>query len=112
MIKDSDNDELTYLPIFGLEEGDTWGPEIIKIDTPVVDGMLRADDDPRILVEARVSGIGSYVNIASSPIDLSVLSAGTTDFQIKVTAVSPIDAVERVPVYVAPSVAGPAAWLS
>lgn len=109
LIRDTDGDEFTYLPISGLKEGDTVGPITVYIETPN-EGSLSADFDARMTITARVTGVGSYVNINATPLDLSGMAPGTTGFDIKVTANSPIVGLERVPLYVAVSTQGPAGW--
>lgn len=109
LIKDVDGDELAYWPVSGMVEGDTVGPESIYIDCPV-EGTLSAGVDSRLEVRGRIAGVGSYVDLSSSPIDLSSLGPGTVEFEIELEALSPIVGLERVPVFLGTSSSGPADW--
>lgn len=111
-ILDADGDEITYWPIPALAEGDETDPEVITIEDLPIAGALAVTNDSRVTVRGRISGIGSYVNLATTPIDLSGLGPGDVDVQIKVQANSPIVGLERVPIFTGVATTGPADWLA
>lgn len=111
-ILDADGDEITYWPIAALAEGEETTPEEITIEDLPIDGALTVTDDSRVTVLGRVSGVGSYVNLATSPIDLSSLGPGDVDFQVKVQVNAPIVGLERVPIFIGTETSGTADWLA
>lgn len=112
MITDSNNDELTYWPISGLVEGETSEVLDFTIENPSTPAVLSANQDDRLIVWARKVGDVSYVDIATTPYDLSGFSAGPLDFQCYVEALTPIEGLERVPVTVSAGTSSPAGWSS
>ena len=107
-MKDSAGNVLTYWPISDLEEGDLSDVLTFKITGPV-SGKLVATNDPRARVWARVASVGSYVNISTGFIALS-LSSGDHSYECYVEALSPISGLQRVALSVIAAVAGQAGW--
>lgn len=110
MIKDEIGNELVYWPISGLGEGESSGVLTFNVPTPQHLGRLRASIDSRVKVFCRVAGVGSYVDISSTSIDLAVLAGPDTDFEIYVEAQSPIEGLERVPISVVAGTSSSAGW--
>ena len=113
MSKDADGFPLTYWPITGLVEGDTSEVLTFKETTPIAEGYLRATQDDVGIVWARRKGVGaSYVNISTTPIDLSGMPAGDTEFEIYIEAIGPVPEGTYIATwYVGPSSNQPAGWL-
>lgn len=114
IILDTNGNELEYIPIHGMKEGDTVGPFIIKIQTPD-DSILMATKDDRVLVEGRVNGVGLFQDLATDPIDLSTMPAAMSEFEIKVTAITPWPGnspFERVPIRLLSASLGTADWFA
>jgi hypothetical protein len=111
MILDADGNELVYWPISGLIEGED--SEVLEFTIPVPDypTMLTASLDDRGIVWARKVGDAGYVNISTTPYDLSALS-GFQDFQCYVEALTPIVGLERVPFSVVAGTGSPAGWVT
>jgi hypothetical protein len=113
MSLDEDGYEFTYWPITGLIEGGVSETITFKETTPVPQGFLSATYDARMRIWARRKGVGaSYVNINTSPIDLSGMPAGDTEFEAYAEAVAGTiaDGMEVVTAYVTVARKSPAGW--
>lgn len=110
-MKDENGDKFEYWQITGLLEGDTSQTMTVKIETPVVRGRLSCEASEKIKVWARIKDIGDFVDLNESPIDLSGLPMGWTDFEVYVEALSPIIGLDRVPMNLNVSSSGAAGWL-
>lgn len=112
-IMDDLGNELFYWPVGQLIEGDATAPLTIKVNTPVALGRLRASTNPLVSVWARVKGVGAtYQDVTVTPIDLSVLGAGPTDFEVYAEALSGIAGIEREAVYIIAGSSSSAGWLT
>lgn len=111
MSKDVDGFIFTYWALSELVEGEDSEVLTFIEDTPI-DGELRSTGDSRVIVWARVKGVGDpYQNIVTTPIDMSTLGAGETEFEMYVEALGPVPAgTELIYLYVTASNAGPAGW--
>lgn len=102
--------DFTFWPIPGLLEGQTSAVRTFTIDDlPLENGTLYASEDDRIICWGRRTGIGSYQNLTTNPIDLSVLS-GNIEFQTYVEALTPISGLERIPLSVVAGSSASAGW--
>lgn len=112
-MNDENNNPIDYWPLSGVKEGDDSQVLTIKQATPLANGHLTCTYDARIIVYGRRKGVGaSYVDLYASPIDLSGMPSGMTEFEVYAHINSPIDGRDRIPVSVVASVNGPADWLS
>jgi len=112
MSKDADGHVFTYWPITGLVEGENSEVLTFSEQTPSTNGFLRSTGNDVVNVWARRKGVGaSYQNIVTTPIDLSGMPAGDTEFEIYLECIGPIpDGMEIVTLYVTASFARAAGW--
>lgn len=96
VIKDTAGNTITLLNLTLTESVDS---AVLVIRVPCTAGLfLTADNDARLAVKARENGSGDpFVNIASSPIDLTPYDGTDQDFDLKVTPAA-VTGFERVAV--------------
>lgn len=109
MIKDTDGMEITYWPISGLIAGDTSQHLTFTVEVPGSNATLSCTEDDRLIVWAKKVGDASFVNLATSPYDLTGLS-GDVDFEMYIEALSPIEGLNRIPIIVSAGTSSDAGW--
>lgn len=85
-ILDAGNQPLTYM---AMQQAESTDSQVIVIRAPCLAGQfLTADDVTEARVLVRESGVGSYQDISTTPIDLSPYDGLTQDFELKVHTTS------------------------
>lgn len=110
IFKDGNGDDLEYVPITGLATGQSTDPIPFTFDTPQT-GMLTSNLDDNVIVWVRLVSEGIWYDIASDPIDTSLINEGVdTEFEFKVEALAPITGLYRCPMAVVLGVSLPSGW--
>lgn len=81
---DTGDNVLTYVSVELEESSDS---AVLVVRVPCVAGMsLTADDDPDVRVMGRPTGVGSYQDLAASPISLTPYDGSDQDFDVKLSS--------------------------
>jgi len=92
-VLDAGNQPLTFI---NLQQAESSDSQIFVIRIPCASGQfLTADDVTEARVMVRPFGVGSYVDVQSSPIDLTPYDGTIQDFEMKfhttsVTGIVPV----------------------
>lgn len=109
-ILDEAGNELLYWPLGALKSGET--SQVIRIQVKCGPGQeLASSVEAHAKVMARINGVGGYVDVSVTPIDLSGLGNGLVMFQIYVFAPAGLAAAERLPLFAGPVSQGSANWV-
>src|SRR5437868_15205456 len=86
---------LLYWPVW-LDESSQSAQLVIGLDTPAVGYQLRATNDVKVRAMARLHGTTDpFMDLGVSPIDLGGFVGPITQFDIYVSALTPIVGLER-----------------
>lgn len=96
---------------FDLSDSETSQTIVLRV-IPAAGYILKASPvDVDVEIQARESGVGSFADIATAPIDLSGYPENVpVDFEFKAIAGSPLVDVRRVAISLSVSSSGAAAW--
>lgn len=109
MITDTNNDEITYIPI-ELQEGGESLPVIVRVFPDSAEDVLTVDNAPDATIWAKI-GAGAWFDLAVSPVDLEPYFESFLEIQLKAIAAEDVPGLSRVELFLGVRSQSPAAWL-
>lgn len=108
-MRDGLGNDIVYIPISGLVEGQSTPVFSVFVDLPST-GKFTSESSTKARVMGREAGTMMYVDIAQEPFDLAGMVGSEVEFELYVEALYPIEGLERIPLSVSAGEAKPAGW--